>query len=59
MADSLDRNGFDYLRYSEKALAASGPPLEFRKGDCGVNSHRLLPDSLEYEVYPTRNTAPG
>ena len=56
MADSLDRNGFDYVRYSEKSLAASGPPLEFRKGDCGVDSHRLLPDSLEYEVYPTRRT---
>ncbi len=56
MADSLSRSGFDYLRYSEKSLAASGPPLKFRKGDCGVNSHRLLPDSLEYEVYPTRHT---
>jgi hypothetical protein len=55
MADSLVRSGFDVDFNAGKVLAAKGPNAEIRNGSCGVFwPHPRLPDSLNYEVYPTR-----
>lgn len=58
MEDSLERSGFDYRIQAERMLAARGPLLQIRKGDCGVDSYRMLPDSLDSEVYPTTYVRP-
>ena len=59
MEDSLERSGFDYRFQAERMLSASGPLLQLRKGDCGVDFKRRLPDSLNYEVYPTKYPLPA
>jgi hypothetical protein len=60
MEDSLERSGFDYQREAERMLSANGPLLHIRNGDCGVTFPRSrLPDSLYYEVHPTKYMKPG
>lgn len=60
MADSLERNGVAFLRDQDRLLASGDASVSLRPRTCGVDVRRpRLPDSLYFEVFPTKSVSPS